>query len=178
MNYHMIRTDDMLNGDGLRVVLFVSGCEHECDGCHNPETHDLNGGREFTDDSMKEVLNELSNDYISGFTISGGDPLLYENLPCVYDIIDAVKKSYPNKTIWLYTGYKLKRNDFENIDTGWDNSLLRNQILRKCDIVCDGRFVKDLADVNLPWVGSSNQRVIDVQKTLASDQIVLYNVNS
>ena len=176
MNYHDIRVNDMLNGDGLRVVLFVSGCDHHCNECHNPETWDVNSGIEFTKCSMNELLEALDKDYISGLTLSGGDPLKYDNLPVVYNIIETVKNIFPNKTIWLYTGFDLTIHDFDtSVDIGWDNGNLRNYILSKCDVVCDGKFIKELSDVNYPWVGSTNQRVIDVQKTLQSGSIVLYN---
>lgn len=164
MNYHTIRTDDMLNGDGLRVVLFISGCNNHCDGCHNPETWDINSGKPFTEKELNLILDELSKEYISGLTISGGEPLLYDNLPEVYDIIKAVKDKYPNTTVWLYTGYNLKPSDFVDRDTGFDNAALRNMIIRMCDVICDGKFIKELADANTPWVGSTNQRVINVKE--------------
>lgn len=176
MNYHDIRVNDMLNGDGLRVVLFISGCDHHCNECHNPETWDVNSGIEFTEYSMNELLEALDKNYISGLTLSGGDPLKYDNLPVVYNIVKTVKNIFSNKTIWLYTGFDLTINDFDtSADIGWDNGNLRNYILSKCDVVCDGKFIKELSDVNYPWVGSTNQRVIDVQKTLQSGSIVLYN---
>lgn len=178
MNYHMIRTDDMLNGDGLRVVLFVSGCNNKCEGCHNPETWDINSGNKFTQEALNEILNEVSKDYISGITISGGDPLLYENLCDVFDIVKAIKDKFPQKTIWLYTGYELSVHDFDDtVEVCWDNGLLKNHILSKCDVVCDGKFIESLADVNCPWVGSTNQRVIDVKKTMEAKEIVLYENN-
>lgn len=166
MNYHMIRTDDMLNGDGLRVVVFLSGCSHYCMHCHNPETWDENGGKPFDINAFDEIANELKKDYISGITLSGGDPLFHSNLDDVYNLLALIKDNYPNKTIWLYTGYQ------------WDYIMLdekRKSIAELCDYVCDGEFVEELADVNCPWVGSTNQRVINVQKTIATNKIVLYN---
>lgn len=172
MNYHAIKTDDMLNGTGLRVVLFVSGCDNCCEGCHNPETWDINSGQPFNDAALKRISDELAKDYISGLTISGGDPLKYENLPCVYDIVSHVRNKFPQKNIWLYTGYTLNFSDFKDRDTCWDNAALRNQIILKCDVVCEGRFVEALADVNTPWVGSTNQKVIDVKETIKQSKIV------
>lgn len=175
MNYHNITKSDMMNGEGLRVVLWVSGCNHKCEGCHNPQTWDHESGIQFDISAKEEIFKELSKDYISGITFSGGDPLMYENLPVVYDVVKYIKEKYPNKTIWLYTGYKLGINDFDSsVDICWDNALLRNHILAKCDVVCDGKFVKSLADVNYPWVGSTNQRIIDVKKTIENGEIVLY----
>lgn len=171
MNYHLIRTDDMLNGDGLRVILFVSGCEHHCEGCHNPETWPLDSGKPFNEQALQDIMSELNKDYISGITLSGGDPLNYENLPDIFDLVKFVKEHCPDKTIWLYTGYELDISDFVNANVGWDNSSLKNHILRMCDVVCDGKFIKSLADVNCPWVGSANQRVIDVKRTLEANKI-------
>lgn len=159
MNYHMIRTDDMLNGDGLRVVVFLSMCDHGCFGCHNPETWTGVGSKQFDDDAIQKIYSELDKDYISGITLSGGDPLNAANLDSVYELIVDIKKRYSNKNIWLYTGYT-----WEEIVKD-DN---RYKIAKMCDVVVDGRFIKELADVNYPWAGSTNQRVIDVHATLAT----------
>lgn len=172
MRYHIIRTDDMLNGSGLRVVIFISGCDNHCDGCHNPETWDINSGKEFNKNALEEIYKELDKSYISGITLSGGDPLKYDNLPDVYKLVSDIKNKYPEKTVWLYTGYTLNMGDFANTDTGWDNGLLRNHIIRKCNVICDGAFIKELSDINCPWVGSTNQRVIDVKETLKQGKIV------
>lgn len=180
MNYHMIRTDDMLNGSGLRVVVFLSGCDNRCEGCHNPETWNPNSGKKFDAEAIKEIMNELDNDYISGITLSGGDPLYEKNLDNVCDLLVLIKDKYPNKTIWLYTGYPwngiMNPVVLDVLDPERDAMLKkRKDIVAMCDVLCDGKFVEAYADVNCPWVGSSNQRVIDVQKTLATGKIVLYN---
>ena len=166
MNYHMIRTDDMLNGSGLRVVVFLSGCTHRCTGCHNPETWNIKSGQTFTSDTIMEIMSELDKDYISGITLSGGDPLHKGNLTEVYDLIKLIKQNHPNKSIWIYTGYKWEEisNDKERMD-----------IVSLCDVLCDGKFIKSLSDTNYPWVGSTNQRVISIQESLKEDKIVLYN---
>ena len=153
MNYHLIRTDDMLNGDGLRVILFVSGCEHHCAGCHNPQTWDTESGKPFTSQSLQELMQLLSVDYISGLTISGGDPLLLHNRDEVLLIAKLCKQYYPNKTVWLYTGFE------------WED-ICYLSIMRYVDVLVDGQYIKELNSPNQPWVGSSNQRVIDVNKTL------------
>ena len=185
MNYHMIRTDDMLNGDGLRVIIFLSGCHHHCEGCHNPETWDENSGTKFTMDAALEILSELNKDYISGITLSGGDPLHQNNLSDVNSLISIVKQYAPNKSVWLYTGFTWEdiwcseaaiRNDYA-LDYCERISLIHKKqqdIISLCDVVCDGKFIKTLADVNCPWVGSTNQRVIDVKKSLDTNSIVLY----
>lgn len=183
MNYHMIRTNDMLNGDGLRVIIFLSGCKHHCDGCHNPETWDIDSGKKFTKQTLNEILNELNNDYISGLTISGGDPLHEKNVHDVYDLVSEIKQNYPDKSIWLYTGYKWEDiysyvttkgmvRPTEFIVVNMINKV-RQKIVSLCDVLVDGKFIKSLADVNCPWVGSTNQRVIDVKRSLGSEDICL-----
>lgn len=171
MNYHDIRTDDMLNGEGLRVVLFVSGCSHCCYNCQNPQTWDCDSGIPFTKESIKEILEKLNKNYISGLTLSGGDPLNKNNLDDVLKLSQSIKKKYPNKTIWLYTGYT-----WEQITSPLDeNDYKRIEIIKLCDVLVDGRFVEKLSDINYPWAGSTNQRVIDVKKTLNNNNnIVLY----
>ena len=146
MRYHQILHDDMRNGDGLRVVLFVAGCEHHCKGCHNPITHDINGGIEFTTKEMEEIAEQLSQDYISGLTCSGGDPLHPANRESIYRLCQWAKAVFPDKTIWLYTGYY-----FEQIKD--------LPVMQYIDVLVDGPFVQELADVQYRWAGSTNQRV-------------------
>lgn len=176
MNYHVVRTDDMLNGSGLRVVLFVSGCNHHCPECHNPETWDKDSGQLFDDNAIEEILKELNNNYISGLTLSGGDPLNYSNLPDVYELIKVVKEKCPNKNIWIYTGFTWDSIYHPVTDSGLDDLYLnlRKAVANACDVLVDGRFIKDLADVNYPWCGSTNQRVIDVKKSLEANEVILY----
>ena len=175
MNYHNIKHDDMNNGSGLRVTLFVSGCSHHCNKCHNPETWSVDSGIPFDDNAISEILSELSNDYISGLTISGGDPLHYNNLDTILHLCQTVKLHYPNKSIWLYTGYKweeifpiIKTNELD-LRRGF-----RQNIIKLCDVVVDGRFENDKANVNYHWAGSTNQRVINVKKSLSSNEIIKY----
>lgn len=165
MNYHLIRTDDMLNGEGLRVVVFLSGCNHHCFGCHNPETWDENRGYLFTGEEVSKIINELNKEYISGITFSGGEPLHESNARVVFNLIQIIKAKYPTKTIWLYTGY-----DWEYIFSNAPDIL--KDIVSLCDVVCDGKFIKSLEDINCHWVGSTNQRVIDVKMSLKSDRVI------
>lgn len=160
MRYHNITKDDMLNGDGLRVVLWVSGCEHKCPHCQNPITWDINEGLIFDESAKQEIFNELDKDYISGITLSGGDPLHAQNRREIGDLIKEIKEKYPNKTIWLYTGYEWA--DIKNLP-----------FIPLIDVIVDGRFIESLKDVNLPWKGSSNQKVIDVKKSVEVGKIVL-----
>lgn len=161
MNYHNITKDDMLNGAGLRVVLWVAGCSHKCKGCHNPQTWDKNSGIEFDENAKEELFAELKKDYINGITFSGGDPLFCDNREDITNLAKQIKQKYPTKTIWLYTGYK-----YEEVKD--------LKIMQYIDVLCDGEFELDKRDVNIPWVGSSNQRVIDVPSTISENKVVLY----
>ena len=160
MRYHNITKDDMLNGEGLRVVLWVAGCGHACPGCHNLVTWDVDGGLPFDQDAEDELFAELGKDYVSGVTLSGGDPLFPANRADVGALCARIRQRFPDKTIWLYTGYT-----WEEIQ---DLPLLEN-----VDVVVDGRFVQAQADSQLHWRGSANQRVIDVGRTRASQEVVL-----
>ncbi|MBR5304401.1 MAG: anaerobic ribonucleoside-triphosphate reductase activating protein [Candidatus Gastranaerophilales bacterium] len=164
MNYHNITKDDMLNGDGLRVVLWVSGCTHCCDGCQNPETWEVSSGIEFDASAKEELFEALEPDYISGITFSGGDPLHPFNRAEVLGIAKELKEKMPSKTVWLYTGFL-----WEEIKDAID--------LSSIDVLVDGEFKQELNDNNLKWIGSSNQRIIDVQATLKEDSIVLHCKN-
>ena len=164
MNYHNITKDDMLNGDGLRAVLWVSGCTHCCDGCQNPETWELSSGIEFDKAAYDELFEALAPDYISGITFSGGDPLHPFNREEVLKIAKEIKEKMPEKTVWLYTGFL-----FEEIKDVID--------LTNIDVLVDGEFKQELNDNNLKWVGSSNQRIIDVQATLKEGNIILHCKN-
>ena len=153
MRYHNITKDDMLNGDGLRVVLWVAGCSHCCKECHNPITWDPDGGLLFDDVAKQEIFEQLEQDYISGITFSGGDPLHSANRLDIRNFMAEIREKYPNKSIWLYTGYEWK-------------DIWHYPMMRYVDVVVDGEFKVDLKDANLLWKGSSNQKVINVQETL------------
>ena len=171
MNYLGISKCSIADGTGVRVVLWVSGCNIHCDNCHNPESWDFNAGKLFDNSAKEELFNALSKPWVQGLTLSGGHPLEYENLPVVYDIVKEEKEKFPNKDIWLYTGYTLSINDFNtSVDIGWDNGLLRNYILAMCDTVVDGPYIESLRDISLKFRGSSNQRVIDVRETIKQIQ--------
>lgn len=163
MNYHNITKDDMLNGDGLRVVLWVSGCTHQCPECQNPITWDLAGGLPFDEEAENELFDALKPAYVSGITFSGGDPLHPFNQGEITRLAKKFKELEPEKTAWLYTGFS-----WENI-----NDL---DVMKYIDVLVDGEFMADLKDNNLHWIGSANQRVIDVQKSLERDEIVLHEV--
>lgn len=160
MRYHNITKDDMLNGDGLRVVLWVAGCEHKCTNCQNPVTWDINGGLEFDDKAKEEIFAELEKDYISGITMSGGDPLHMLNRSAMGELIEEIAAKFPDKSIWLYSGYE------------WQE-VQKLPFMKYIDIMVDGPFIEKLKDNRLPWRGSSNQKIIDVKKSLEIGRIVL-----
>ena len=144
-----IDRDNMLNGDGLRAVVWTSGCSHRCPGCHNPETWDYDYGHVMTTEEKEFLLNYLSNDYVAGVTFSGGDPLFNQNRDGVLELCKELKEKYPNKSIWVYTGFTLEYLEREF-----------PEILKYVDVLVDGPFVQSLADIKYHWAGSTNQRVI------------------
>ena len=146
MRYHQILHDDMRNGDGLRVTLFVAGCEHHCKNCQNPITWDPDGGIEFTVAEMNEIDQQLRQPYISGITLSGGDPMHLVNREAIECLCKWVKTAFPNKNIWCYTGYL-----FEEIK--------HLPVMEYIDVLVDGKFMHELADVNYKWAGSTNQKI-------------------
>lgn len=162
MRYHNITTDDMLNGDGLRTVLWTAGCTHRCEGCHNPITWDIEGGIPFDEAAEKELFEKLAPKYISGLTFSGGDPLHPKNREEITRLAKKAKEAFPEKNIWLYTGFL------------WED-VCELEVMQYVDVVVDGPFVKQLFDGKLHWKGSSNQRVIDVNETRKLGKIVLFD---
>ena len=167
MRYHNISKCDMNNGEGIRVVLWVSGCEHCCEECHNEKTWDYNSGIEFDASALDEIIEELEKDYVSGITFSGGDPLAPYNREMTMALVNWVRINYPHKTIWVYTGYKYEQLVFEG---NFANTI----ILKSIDVLVDGKYEKDLRDTSLKWRGSRNQRVIDVKKSLEKGEAVLH----
>ncbi|MFV0341797.1 MAG: anaerobic ribonucleoside-triphosphate reductase activating protein [Anaerocolumna sp.] len=163
MRYHNITKDDMLNGTGLRVVLWVAGCLHACKDCHNPVTWDINGGLLFDEAAKNELFAELSKSYIEGITLSGGDPLHPGHREEIGILLEEIAKSFPDKNIWLYTGYS------------WED-ISSLPYIQYVDTLVDGKFEVELKDPKIFWRGSSNQKVIDVKKTLEVGQIVTFNL--
>ena len=161
MRYHNITKDDMKNGDGLRVVLWVAGCSHCCKNCQNPVTWDPNGGLAFDEAAKEEIFEQLSKSYIAGITFSGGDPLHYANAHEVEALAAEIKEKYPDKTIWLYTGSK------------WEE-ISQLSIMKYIDVLVDGEYIEEQRDVTLMWKGSANQRVIDVKESLSGGRICIH----
>ena len=152
---------DISNGPGVRVSIFMQGCEFHCENCFNKETWDFNSGVPFDENAKKELFEALDKPYIQGVTFSGGHPLENENISTVYELCKEIKEKFPTKDIWLYTGYK-----FEDI-----TSYL---IMKYIDVLVDGRYIEEERDVSLPFCGSKNQRVILVQESLQKGKVVLY----
>ncbi len=161
MRYSKIRKMDISNGPGVRVSIFMQGCTFNCKNCFNPETHSFDGGNEFTEETIERVLNLCSNENIVGLSILGGEPLHPKNIDGTTALAKCFKEKYPNKTIWVWTGFL-----FENLKD--------SEVMKYIDVLIDGQYVDELHSPLLKWKGSSNQRVIDVQKTLKENKIILY----
>lgn len=161
MNYSAIKTEDIANGEGVRVSLFVSGCRNHCPGCFNSETWDFNYGNEYTNETTLEILNLLNRPFISGLSILGGDPFEPENIRTVCSLCSLAKQSHKDKDIWLYTGYKWE--DFKD-----------DPIMNYIDVLVDGKYDCNKRDISLAFKGSSNQRVIDVKKSMEANSVIQY----
>lgn len=178
----------MNNGDGLRVVLWLSGCSHHCYNCQNPQTWNPDSGIQFDESAKQEIFTELSKDYISGITFSGGDPLHEQNLDEVLKLVQEVSISFPEKTIWLYTGYTWNSimnyelaSDFIEEDVLFDyhikkdfEMVKRKNIIKLVNVLVDGKYIDEQKDLTLKWRGSKNQRCIDVKESLVQNKMVLY----
>lgn len=176
MNYIKISKYDTANGTGIGIVLWVSGCNCRCHGCHNSQTWDFNAGQPFTENTIQELLEALDKPYIFRLTLSGGHPLEPQNLETVYKIVKTVKEKFPNKSIWLYTGYAWeeildKNKEYEGHEV---NRISPLDIVKCCDVLVDGRYEDSKRDISLAWRGSSNQRCINVQESLKQGKMVLY----
>ena len=165
MNYEKIDKCSVSNGSGVRAVLWISGCGIHCRNCHNQQTWDFNSGIPFTEETMQELLYDLSKPYIKGCTLSGGHPLDPHNAPKVLEIVKRVKMVFPNKDIWIYSGYVWE-------DIIKDETL--REILKYTDVLVDGAYVDELRDISLAFRGSSNPRIIDVPKSLKQNKVILW----
>lgn len=161
MHYNKIRKMDISNGPGVRVSIFLQGCSFNCKNCFNPETHDFNKGEEFTYDTINKLLELSDKEYINGLSILGGEPLHEFNILGTIKLAKAFKEKFPDKTIWVWTGFL-----FENV--------INKDIFKYIDVLVDGQFEEEHKDIRLKYCGSSNQRVIDVQQSLKKNKIILY----
>lgn len=176
MRYSQIRSLDISNGEGVGVALFVQGCNLRCKNCFNSETWDFNGGKEWTEEVKNKFMELINKPYITRVSILGGEPLAYKNVNDVLNIVNEIRISYPDKKIWLYTGYTIEEIIMPMyINTPMSNEeITRIKILSSIDILVDGKFIYDQRDMNLHFRGSKNQRVIDVSKTSEQKKIILY----
>lgn len=162
MRYNKIRKMDIADGPGVRVSIFMQGCCFNCKNCFNPETHDFNGGKEFTDETIARVLELAQGDHIAGLSILGGEPLHPVNFEGSVSLAKAFKEKYPNKTVWVWTGFL------------FDRDLKDKKGIENFDVIVDGQFEESLKNPNLKWKGSANQRVIDVKASLKENKIILF----
>ena len=161
MRYNLVRKMDISNGPGVRVSVFMQGCEFHCKNCFNAETWDFKGGKEFTDETIEAIINLCKQEHITGLSILGGEPMHPVNIDGTTELAKAFKEECPDKNLWIWTGYL------------FDKDLKDKDVLKYVDVIVDGQYVDDLHDPTLKWKGSSNQRVIDVKKSLESKEVVL-----
>lgn len=171
MHYATIKEHDTANGTGVRVSLFVSGCTHHCKGCFNAVAWDFNYGNEYTKEVEDEIINLLNRDYIRGLSLLGGEPMEPQNQACLVNLVKRVKKELPGKDIWCYSGYLFDHDLVPGGRAYTDNT---KDILSCIDVLVDGKFVEELKDLRLKFRGSSNQRLIDVKKSLASNEVITF----
>lgn len=171
MYYSVIKNCDIADGPGVRVTLFVSGCTHHCEGCFNPETWNFQYGAPFTGETADEIMEALSPDYIAGLTLLGGEPLEDGNRQALLPLLRAVKKKYPQKTVWCYTGYLFETDILENFCAQWEGM---KEFLSYADVIVDGEFVQAEKNISLRFRGSENQRIIDVHASLQQGKTVLW----
>lgn len=169
MNYADIKKVDVANGEGIRVSVFVSGCNHHCEGCFNECAWDFNYGNKFTEENINQVINYLDHEHISGLSLLGGEPLEYTNQEGLLPLVKKVKEKFPNKNIWCYTGFDFEKDVVEKMAK---NNETTKELLNYLDVVVDGKFEKDKKNLKLKFRGSSNQRIIDVKESLKENKVV------
>ena len=169
MNYADIKKIDVANGEGVRVSVFVSGCNHHCKGCFNQCAWDFNYGKKFTEKEEQQIIDYMNHDYISGLSLLGGEPLEPKNQEGLLPLVIKVNEKFPDKNIWFYTGF-----DFDKDVVGKmaKNNETTRELLKYIDIIVDGKFEEDKKDLKLQFRGSSNQKIVDVKKSLQTGQIV------
>lgn len=171
MNYATIKTHDIANGPGVRVSLYVSGCTHHCKGCFNPETWDFDYGEPFDEAVQEKIIKALEPSYIKGFSLLGGEPFEPQNSEVLVPFLKRLKELYPEKSIWCYSGYDMER---DMLTYKLNDEAVIMDMLSCIDVLVDGEFVENKKVIDLRFRGSTNQRIIDVRKTLESDDIVLW----
>ena len=173
MNYVDIKQYDVANGPGVRVSVFVSGCTHYCKGCFNEEAWDFNYGQPFTEETVATILRYMEPSYVKGLTVLGGEPMEPQNQPAVLELLKKVKESYPEKSIWMFSGYDYEKDILGRM---WEEVPETKEILSCIDVLVDGEFVEELKNLSLRFKGSSNQRTVLVQESLQAGCVVLYDL--
>lgn len=171
MNYATIKNNDISNGPGVRISLYVSGCTHHCKDCFNPETWNFDYGDEFNDETVKQIIEAMSPEYVRGFSLLGGEPFEPENQPKLAELLEELKEVYPNKDIWCYTGYLY---DEDIIAHKLGNPEITDRLLNCIDVIVDGEFQAENKVLDLRFRGSTNQRIIDVKASLVANDVVLW----
>ena len=171
MHFASIKNFDIANGVGVRVSLFVSGCNHHCKECFNQEAWDFNYGEEFTDNEMNKIIDMLKPDYIKGLTLLGGEPMELVNQKGILPLVKKIKELYPNKTIWCYSGFT-----FEQIMKMMEEWETTRELVQYFDVLVDGKFMIEKKDLSIKFRGSSNQRLIDLPKSLEKKEVVLLDI--
>ena len=171
MHYADIKKADIANGLGVRVSVFVSGCTHQCKNCFNSEAWDFNYGKEFTEKEIDKVIEELDHPYVSGLTLLGGETLEHVNQQGLLPLLRKVKEKFPEKNIWCYSGYTFENDIMDKMYKNWKET---PEMLSYIDVLVDGKFEEDKKDIKLRFRGSSNQRIIDVKKSLKDKKAVLF----
>lgn len=171
MYYSEIKECDIANGPGVRVTIFVSGCTHHCKGCFNEMTWDFQYGRQFEEEDIDKILKLMEPSYIAGLTLLGGEPMEYVNQQGLLPLLRSVKEKYPEKSVWCYTGYLYDKDILQDFCKKWQET---QEMLSYMDVVVDGEFVEELKDISLRFRGSSNQRIIDVKKSMQTGDVVLW----
>jgi anaerobic ribonucleoside-triphosphate reductase activating protein len=184
MRYSSMRNLDISNGEGVGVSLFVQGCPFHCKNCFNSDTWDFNGGKEWTEETKNKFMELINRTYIKRVSFLGGECLAEQNLDEVLKLVQEIRISFPEKTIWLYTGFewnqimniKVMQPIFscEDLENKIQNVLKRQEIIKQCDVLVDGEYIDEQKDLSLKFRGSSNQRVIDVKQSLTQNKVVLY----
>ena len=173
MNYATIKKCDVANGPGIRVSLFVSGCNHHCKGCFNSVAWDFNYGNKFDENAMKDIFDELDKDYVEGLSLLGGEPLEHVNQQGLLPLVKKVKEKYPNKTIWCYTGFDFEKDVIGRMCNEYDETI---ELVNNIDVIVDGKFEIEKKNPSLKFRGSENQRLIDVKKSIEENKVVLADV--
>ena len=173
MNYATIKWTDIANGEGVRISLFVSGCTHRCKNCFNQIAWDFSYGESFDENVQNQILTGLASPFIAGLSLLGGEPFERQNQEALYPFVKEVKKRFPQKTVWCYTGFVLDEKTGELVEKH-KNTPYTKELISLIDVLVDGPYVEELHDIRLKFRGSSNQRVIDVQKTLQTKECILY----